>query len=214
MKNQNSIIAREGWPFVSLLLIISLSFLLRGGFMIPSAVSFGLALFTFYFFRNPEREIDADENSVVAPADGKVIKVEEVREDELLKDDVVLISIFMSLFNVHINRVPVSGTVIRLKYHPGKFVSANLDKASTSNERCSMLIKTRSKKIVMVVQIAGLVARRIVSYPRLGNNIEKGKRYGLIRFGSRLDVYMPKDSEIVAKVGQKIKAGEVLGYLK
>jgi phosphatidylserine decarboxylase len=214
MRNQNNLIAKEGQSLVFFFLLLSAGLLIKG-FRIESIIFLVCGLFTAYFFRNPEREIDTDENSIVAPADGKVIKIEECYEDDLLKSDVVQISIFMTVFNVHINRVPVSGTVTGVKYHPGKFFSANLDKASKDNERLSMVIKTnKSDALVLVVQIAGLIARRIVSYPRYGDYIEKGKRYGLIRFGSRLDVYMPKGSDIAVKIGQKVKAGEVLGYLR
>lgn len=220
MRNQNTLIADEGKKLILFL------FMMAGGlfvakwinpeydFQIEGGVFFLFALFTMYFFRNPTRRIDGDEKSVVAPADGRIIKINECFEDELLNDKAIQISIFMNVFNVHINRVPVSGSVQKLKYHPGKFFRANLDKASKENEHCSILIKTASGALVQVVQIAGLIARRIVFYPGVGDFLEKGKRFGLIRFGSRLDVYMPVGSDISAKIGQKIKAGEVLGYLK
>jgi len=218
MKNQNNYVAKEGWLLITILAIASAGFFVAGFFGQTMYYEGGFflfcALFTAYFFRNPYRAIDTDERSVVAPADGKVIKVEPCHESDLLNADTILISIFMNVFNVHINRVPISGKIDNIKYHEGKFVNASFDKASTDNERLAMLIRTKDDKLVMAVQIAGLIARRIVSYVRKGDEIEKGKRYGLIRFGSRLDVYMPKDSEIVAKVGQKIKAGEVLGYLR
>ncbi len=220
MRNQNNLIAKEGQSLVFFFLLLGIGlFFARYAhsdydFRVEGVIVTAFGLFTAYFFRNPVREIDSAERSVVAPADGKVIKIEERHEDEFINGDVILISIFMNVFNVHINRVPVTCEVTKIKYHPGKFFNASLDKASKHNERCSMLIKTPGGALVLVVQIAGLIARRIVSYPRKGDNIIKGKRYGLIRFGSRLDVYMPKGSKIAAKIGQKIKAGEVLGYLK
>ena len=213
MKNQNNLIAKEGLSLVIFFLMLGVGLSLYD-FRIEGGVLLAFAMFTAYFFRNPEREINNNENSVVAPADGKVIKIQDCYEDEFSRTDTVLISIFMNIFNVHINRVPVSGTVAKIKYHPGKFINASFDKASKDNERSSMLIKTKNNTLVLVVQIAGLIARRIVSYPRTGDELVKGRRYGLIRFGSRLDVYMPKESEIAVKIGQKIKAGEVLGYLR
>ena len=213
MKNQDNLIAKEGMSLVIFFLMLGVGLYLYD-FRIEGGVFLFFGLFTAYFFRNPKREIDQDENSVVAPADGKVIKIQDSHEDDFSKNETILISIFMNIFNVHINRVPISGTVAKIKYHPGKFFNASFDKASKHNERCSMLIKTKNDVFVLVVQIAGLVARRIISYPRVGDELVKGKRYGLIRFGSRLDVYMPKGSEIAVKIGHKIKAGEVLGYLR
>ncbi|MFC1855092.1 phosphatidylserine decarboxylase family protein [Thermodesulfobacteriota bacterium] len=213
MRNQNNLIAREGQLLVIVLLIIGIA-LCYFDYCIAAYLFLFFGAFTAYFFRNPTREIDADENSVVAPADGTIIKIEEQNNVDVLERDAVKISIFMSVFNVHINRVPISGTVHKVKYHKGKFINASFDKASTDNERNSMVIETKSGVHILVVQIAGLIARRIVFYPNIGDQLEKGMRYGLIRFGSRLDVYVPKGTEITANIGQKIKSGEVLGYLR
>ncbi len=217
MKNQSSPIAKEGIPFILLFSLVGDAFVWYGNNAALRGVGyffFILTIFTIYFFRNPKRNIDGDARSVVAPADGRIIKAEEYDENDLLNAKAIKVSIFMNVFNVHINRVPVTGVAKKIKYHPGKFFNAEWDKASEHNERSMMLIETPSKALVLVVQIAGLIARRIVSYPTEGQKVEKGKRYGLIRFGSRLDVYLPPDSEITVKIGQKVKAGEVLGYLK
>jgi len=213
MRNQNQPVAVEGYPFIVLFAFITIVFgLLDWSFL--TVVMFALTLFTIYFFRNPERLVPEDESAVVAPADGKVIFVGEVPEERYFKDDVIKVSIFMSVFNVHVNRVPFSGKVVDMFYNRGEFFNASLDKASLENEQSGILLKTSKGAKILFVQIAGLVARRIVTYPEIGNTLDKGKRYGLIRFGSRVDVYLPKGTEVVVEVGDVTVAGEsVLGYL-
>ena len=172
-----------------------------------------VALFVLWFFRNPDRVTHEDEKAVISPADGRVIKIEEV-EEEMLKGKVVKVSIFMSLFNVHVNRAPCSGTVKKISYRKGKFFPANLDKASAFNERNSVFIETVDGRQILTIQIAGIIARRIVCWIKEGMQIQKGERFGLIKFGSRLEVFMPLDSTIHVKVGDRVRAGETrIGYL-
>jgi len=214
MQNQNQIVAVEGYPFIGLFAFVTLVFaLLDWGFMTFLALC--LTLFTVYFFRNPERHIPLDEGCVVAPADGKVIFVGKVLEDRFFQEEVTKLSIFMSVFNVHVNRVPYSGKVVDMFYNKGEFLNAALDKASLQNEQAGIFLETSSGKKLLFVQIAGLIARRIVTYPVIGSVLEKGMRYGLIRFGSRVDVYFPPNSRVMLSVGDRTVAGEtILGYLE
>ncbi|MBN2283202.1 MAG: phosphatidylserine decarboxylase family protein [Deltaproteobacteria bacterium] len=175
---------------------------------------FVLMFFVLWFFRNPERSTTTDEKTVLSPADGKVIKIEEVREQDLITGDFVKISIFMNVFNVHVNRLPCSGEVTAIHYRKGKFLSANLDKASELNERNSILIKTDEGKDVLTIQIAGIVARRIVCWIGEGMKAARGERFGLIRFGSRLEVFLPAGSKVLVRVGDRVRSGETgIGYL-
>jgi len=166
-----------------------------------------LALFVVWFFRNPERTAPPDPGVIVSPADGRVLKIEEVDEDELLGGTWTKVSIFMSIFNVHVNRSPCQGVVRAIRYRKGKFFSANMDKASTENERNSLVIETDGGTKIAVIQIAGLIARRIVCWVREEGVLQRGERFGLIRFGSRLEVFMPVDSDVLVKVGDRVKAG-------
>lgn len=214
MRNQNQPVATEGYPFIGVFAYITLVFAVLGWSCL-TLLLLGLTLFTVYFFRNPDCILPREENAVVAPAEGKVIFVGEVMEDRFLKEDAIKISIFMSVFNVHINRMPFAGKVIDMFYNKGEFFNASLDKASLQNEQAGILLETEKKQRLLFVQIAGLVARRIVTYPRIGDQLEKGMRYGLIRFGSRVDIYLPKGTEILVSVGDRTDCGEtVLGYLK
>ncbi len=208
------IINREGYRFIGIFLGIALLLQLFG-LSLLAKLFFLLALFTVYFFRDPERYAPLLENSVASPADGKVILVDQLEESEVYgKNPCIKISIFMSLFNVHVNRIPISGKVVEMRYHPGKFFSANLDKASAENERQEIVIETSWKSKVAFVQIAGLIARRIVCHLETNDRVIKGARFGLIRFGSRLDVYLPVETIVNVHPGQHVKAGEtVLGYL-
>ncbi|TLM69001.1 MAG: phosphatidylserine decarboxylase family protein [Deltaproteobacteria bacterium] len=220
MRNQHTPFAREGYPFIGGLALVTLVFGgLAGvgqGVVWPVLTGLGLVLtlFTAWFFRNPERVPPAGEKNVVAPADGKVIFVGEVREPRCGEAPVTKISIFMNVFNVHVNRVPVSGTVVDRFYNAGSFLNAALDKASTENEQGGLVVQTDNGQRVMFVQIAGLIARRIVTYPVVGDRLERGRRYGLIRFGSRVDVYLPPGTRIAVRLGQLTVAGEtILGEL-
>jgi len=170
--------------------------------------------FVISFFRDPERPIPPDEKAVLSPADGKIIRIESVTEDRYLKASTIKVSIFMSVFNVHINRVPLSGRIVDTAYRPGKFVSANLDKASAANEQKALLLETREGARILFVQIAGLIARRIVCWVEKGDFVGRGRRFGMIRFGSRVEVYLPPDTRMQVRLGQKVYGGQtILGYL-
>ncbi|MDD2900774.1 MAG: phosphatidylserine decarboxylase family protein, partial [Desulfuromonadaceae bacterium] len=168
-----------------------------------------LTFFVFYFFRNPERTAPADSSTVIAPADGTVIVVEQVPETPL-GVPALKISIFMSVFNVHVNRVPYDGKVIDTFHHAGKFFDARDGRASCENERNGIVLEISGGVRIAFVQIAGLVARRIISYPMIGDLLVRGERYGLIRFGSRVDVYLPPETEPMVKLGDKTVAGETI----
>ncbi|MBN2569157.1 MAG: phosphatidylserine decarboxylase family protein [Deltaproteobacteria bacterium] len=166
-----------------------------------------ITLYVMWFFRNPERTVPDDSKAVVSPADGRVLKVEEADGGDILEGSFKKISIFMNIFNVHVNRCPCSGVIKTIRYRKGKFFSANLDKASSQNERNSLVIETEEGKQIIVVQIAGLVARRIVCWAKEGEVFKRGERFGLIRFGSRLEVFMPVDTEVLVRVGDRVQAG-------
>jgi phosphatidylserine decarboxylase len=208
MAGRESYIVREGYPFI--LISLGLAFL---GFVLGWFILGGFLLlvvfFVTWFFRNPQRVIPPDPGVLVSPADGRVIKVVSVKNPEPLVGEYGQISIFMNVFNVHVNRIPVMGQVVAMIYHAGRFFSANLDKASLENERNKVIIETEAGKI-MVVQIAGLIARRIVCWVSVGDKVEKGERFGLIRFGSRVDVYFPDGISPAVRVGEKVRAGETI----
>lgn len=213
MKNYGIPVASEGWPFIIPLAIIT-ALLLALGWKNTGYVSLVLTLFVLFFFRDPERTLPQGNNLVVSPADGRVIVVKDIFEPTYLKQDVKQISIFLSVFNVHVNRAPYGGSVEVVKYNPGKFHVASVDKASLDNEQTAMVIADGKHK-VLVKQIAGLIARRIVCYAKPGDTIKTGDRYGLIRFGSRVDIFLPKDCELRVKVGDRVKgARDIIGVLK
>jgi len=213
--DNNGIIAREGYPFIaysagltSLLTLAALK-LNSTVLAVPAFVSLLLTIFVISFFRNPERTSPGDEKSVVAPADGRVIVVERVKETPL-GVEALKISIFMSVFNVHVNRAPLDGRVVDVAYQPGKFLDARDGRASSENERNGVVLETASGTRIAFVQIAGLIARRIICYPKAGDVLVRGTRYGLIRFGSRVDVYLPVDVEPLVKLGDLTTAGETI----
>ena len=218
--NRSTLFAREGYPFIAfsvgltLLLALSAWKLCSVILAIPAVVVLLLTIFVLYFFRNPERTPPGDKQAVLAPADGKVIVVERVPETPL-GCEALKISIFMSVFNVHVNRVPFSGTVVDTFYHKGKFFDARDGRASCENERNGIVLELDGGLRIAFVQIAGLVARRIVSYPKTGDRLIRGERYGLIRFGSRVDVYLPTDVTPLVKLGDTTVAGEtILGSIR
>ncbi len=220
MRNQNTPIAMEGLPFVAgfsggALLFYLFSENLHSQLLLALSVfALLLAGFSLYFFRNPHRRIPAVDGAVVSPADGVIIYLGDAVEEHL-GVQMTKISIFMSVFSVHINRAPVSGRIIDNFYVQGKFLDVRDERATFENERNGLVVETLKGVIIVVVQVAGLIARRIVCYPIVGEMIVQGERYGLIRFGSRLDVYVPKGSDIQVKLGQKTIAGEtVLGKLQ
>lgn len=172
-------------------------------------------LFIIFFFRDPDRRNDTGPRSILTPADGTILEIKSLDDiNNPLGEPALKISIFMSIFNVHVNRFPVAGTVKKIAYRPGRFFRANLDKASEFNESNRIMLTTADSRTIMVIQIAGTIARRIACWIKEGDRLKAGERFGLIRFGSRLEVYLPKDSRITAHPGQKVKAGEtVIGYL-
>jgi len=213
MKNQHTPFAREGYPFIGGIACAAVVFAVCNWWCLTT-IATALTLFTAWFFRNPERTPPPGEKKVVAPADGKVIFVGEVVEPRCGSLPVTKISIFMNVFNVHVNRVPVSGKVVDRFYHAGRFLNAALDKASLENEQAGLVVQTDDGHKVLFIQIAGLIARRIVTYPVVGDRIERGRRFGLIRFGSRVDIYLPQGSTVHARLGDLTVAGEtVLGDL-
>jgi phosphatidylserine decarboxylase len=214
MRNQNQPVAVEGYPFIGLFAFITLVFALLG-WSIFTLLFLGLTLFSAYFFRNPDRFSDAEESGIIAPADGKVVYIGPALEERYFKAEVTKISIFMSVFNVHVNRVPMAGKVVDMFYNKGQFLNASLDKASLHNEQAGMLLESPSGRRMLVVQIAGLIARRIVTYPVIGDILQRGARYGLIRFGSRVDIYVSEEVDIQVRIGERVCGGEtVLGHLK
>jgi len=211
--NHDSPIAAEGLPFIiSAVLITSVCVYFQWTW---AAVIFGLTtLWVVWFFRNPQRTTPADPRAIISPADGRVIRIETVDGHELLPGPLKKVSIFMNVFNVHVNRIPYAGRVEKIEYRAGKFLSADLDKASADNEKNTVLIRTAEGKAYLTIQIAGLIARRIVCWIGEGMEVARGQRFGLICFGSRLEVILPPDSRILVQPGQKVRAGETpLGVL-
>ena len=205
--HRHPLIAREGWPFLALAAILAgLSSFYCAYLAIPMWLIF---LFILQFFRDPPRVTVGGDSAVTAPADGRVIVIDE-SEDPYTTQASLKISIFMNVFNVHSNRMPVSGTVDRKQYYPGKFFNAALDKASDSNERNALLLTTKQGHRVTCVQIAGLIARRILCYVDEGSQVRKGERFGFIRFGSRVDLYLPKTTKVLVSLGDKVVGGETL----
>ncbi len=212
MRNQNTPIAVEGYPFVLGAAFVTLVLALLS-WKIPALLALAITFFVTYFFRNPQRIPPDGDNLILAPADGVVIYLGNAPESHL-GEEMLKISIFMSVFNVHINRVPLSGRVLDIFYTRGKFLDVRDQKATFENEQGGMILEAANGAKIVVVQVAGLIARRIVSYPEKGDSLRRGDRYGLIRFGSRLDVYLPKDIDLKVAVGDKTVAGEtVLGCL-
>jgi len=213
MKKRIIPVAKEGWPFILALAIFTLALFVFGWTSI-GMVSLVLTLFVLSFFRDPERTIPDGENVVVSPADGKVVVIKNIFEPDYLREEVTQVSIFLSVFNVHVNRAPIGGVVETVKYNPGKFHIAAIEKASLANEQIGMVIRDGNRRL-LVKQIAGFIARRVVCYARPGDMIKKGERYGLIRFGSRADIFLPRDAEIKVKVGDRVKgARDIIGLLK
>src|ERR1700759_187154 len=204
-------INRAGWPFIAIFAVVTIIFF---AIWAPLGwIGLILTLWCVYFFRDPRRVVPLREGLMVSPADGRVTMiVAAVPPPELAMgpEPLLRISIFLNVFNVHVNRVPIAGTVVKAAYHPGKFLSASMDKASDVNERAAVRLKLDDGKEIAFVQIAGLVARRIITTLRNGQEVRTGERYGLIRFGSRLDIYLPRDAEPLVIVGQTAIGGETI----
>src|SRR5271170_2353116 len=202
--NPHPLIAREGWAFLASAILLALA-LSWAGLWPFAALAWLAVVFIAQFFRDPPRVAPLEANVVLSPADGKVVRVARAR-DPYLDRDALQISVFMNVFNVHSNRSPVDGEVKNKWYHAGSFVNAALDKASLENERCALHIATPDRGDVTCVQIAGLVARRILCYVGPGEHLARGQRYGFIRFGSRVDVYLPADATPRVAVGDAVQA--------
>jgi len=207
-------VARPGYPIIFAAAFVTAILGLLGLTTI-TLVSLGVTLFICYFFRDPDRVTPRKEGAVVSPADGRVLSVLKTANERFFDGPCLKISIFMSVFNVHVNRIPCKGEVTNIVYHPGKFFSANLDKASEQNEHNAVFLKTEDGVQMSMVQIAGLIARRIICKLQVGDQVNRGERFGMICFGSRVDVYLPQNVEPTVKTGDKVQAGtSVLGVLK
>ena len=207
-------VAQPGLVFILITILIT-GMLFYFGWSLPAWIFVSITLFVCWFFRDPDRDIPEDKKSLISPADGKIIVIEKLKNCEYLPGACIKVSIFMNVFNVHVNRVPFNGVVEKVLYNPGKFMNASFDKASIHNERNALIIKTDQDSRFVVVQIAGLIARRIVNCVEQGEKLTKGDRYGMIRFGSRLDLYLPHDFNTVVDIGEKTKAGStIIGYMK
>jgi phosphatidylserine decarboxylase len=206
MNYPHPILAREGWPFIALTFVLALA---ASFYYAPAAyVLWILFAFVVQFFRDPPRPIPTDPLAVLAPADGRIVKVEKVL-DPYADREALLISVFMNVFNVHSNRASVDGRITKIQYFPGQFVNADLDKASTENERNAVVIDAQGRTVTLV-QVAGLVARRILCYAKEGDSLSRGQRYGFIRFGSRVDVYLPTDARPLVAPGDKVSASSTI----
>ena len=201
------LIAREGWPFLAIAIVVALAstFWLGWG-SLPFWV---VAVFVLQFFRDPARVIVAGDKSVVSPADGRIVAIEKTH-DQYANREALKVSVFMNVFNVHSNRSPVDGEVLGCWYSPGSFVNADLDKASTQNERNAIWLRTPDGQDVTSVQVAGLIARRILCYVEKGAVLKRGQRYGFIRFGSRVDVYLPLNAQVKVAIGDRVSASSTL----
>ena len=201
------IVAREGWPFLAAAVVLATAVTAFAGWW---SLPFWLAaLFVLQFFRDPPREVPVGDSLVLAPADGRIVQV-GASQDEYLAREALKISVFMNVFNVHSNRSPVDGSVEGVWYFPGAFVNAALDKASAANERNAVHLRTRSGANVTCVQVAGLIARRILCYVVQGDRLARGARYGFIRFGSRVDVYLPLGSVPRVAIGDRVHAASTV----
>jgi len=208
MNYPHPIIAREGWPFIAIAAVVAILVQAMGGFGF-AWIFWLIVIFVVQFFRDPARPIPTQPNAVLCPADGRIVAV-ETAHDPYVGREALKISVFMNVFNVHSQRSPVDGAISKVQYFPGLYLNAAVDKASTENERNALVIQTASGKTVTAVQIAGLVARRILCYVRAGEPLSRGQRYGFIRFGSRVDVYLPLGSRAKVSIGEKVYASSTI----
>jgi len=207
-------IHKEGYKILVLLLIVMILFVLGANTFLISSVSgrriilfgcAGLYLFVLMFFRKPNRSIEINEKLIYAPADGNIVAIEEVEENEFFNEKRIQVSVFMTIFDIHMNFFPFSGRIKYMKYHPGKNLIAFLPKSSQLNEMSSVIIENENGTGVLVRQIAGALARRIVTYPKPGDNVKQGDELGFIKFGSRVDMFLPIGTKINVKIGQRVK---------
>ncbi|MEW5909387.1 MAG: phosphatidylserine decarboxylase family protein [Thermodesulfobacteriota bacterium] len=207
-------VAKAGYPFI---IASGAACLFFAGWDLKWLMGISLLTFVFmiFFFRDPSREIPEGSELVVAPADGKVISVEKVKETPFVSETAWKLSIFMTVFNVHINRIPFGGTVAGVRYSPGSFIPADKQDASKQNEKNMIWIRTEDHRNICVVQVAGLIARRIICRLKGMEQVVRGERFGLICFGSRVDTYLPENAEIAVKPGDRVQGGtSIMGYLK
>lgn len=207
MEKSYPIIAKEGWLFLAIAFFASalLTYIQNP----LSWIAWIVTLFILQFFRDPLRNKPSKKNVILSAADGKVIAIEKMTNPYTNKSS-VKVSVFMNIFNVHSNKCPVDGKILEKYYYPGKFLNASLSKASLENERCAITIQTKEKKIITCVQIAGLIARRILCYKDKGDEVKAGERYGFIKFGSRVDLYLPTNASIKVNLGQTVKNTETI----
>jgi len=212
MKQNQWPIAKEGLPFLIPMVLLTI-FLGILGWKVWMCLGILFSLFIAYFFRNPRRKIPDLQNIILSPADGSIIYVGDCEEERFLKEKTLKVSIFMSVFDVHLNRAPVSGKVLERSYLPGRFLVASVEKSSLLNEQNAVILETEDRLKILLIQIAGFVARRIVCYVKAGDLLRKGQIFGLIRFGSRVDLYLPPEIKLIVRVGQHVKGGEsIIGY--
>ena len=207
MEKSYPIIAKEGWLFLAIAFFASalLTYIQNP----LSWITWTVTLFILQFFRDPLRNKPSKKNVILSAADGKVIAIEKITNPYTNKSS-VKVSVFMNIFNVHSNKCPVDGKILEKYYYPGKFLNASISKASLENERCAITIQTKEKKIITCVQIAGLIARRILCYKDKGDEVKAGERYGFIKFGSRVDLYLPTNASIKVNLGQTVKNTETI----
>ncbi len=206
-------VAKPGYAFIFISAFTTLIFALLG-LTVPALAGLAVTLFICYFFRDPDRVVPNADGAVVSPADGKVVGAGTVDKNPYYEGTCLKISVFMSIFNVHVNRIPHEGEVKKISYYPGKFFPADLNKASRDNERNAVFIETEKGEKICVVQIAGLIARRIICNINEGDKPARGQRFGMICFGSRLDIYLPADTKLNVNINDTVKAGTtILGYL-
>jgi phosphatidylserine decarboxylase len=206
-------VAKEGYPFIFIAALTALLAALLN-WVIISVFFWAAGIFILYFFRDPERVVPDDPRAVVSPADGKVILIEKVTDERFLHGQVLKIGIFMNIFNVHVNRIPYDGVVKEIRYQAGQFLAADQERASFENENNAVFLEVEDDQRIIVVQVAGLLARRIVCWAENGDTVKKGLRFGMIRFGSRLDVYLPLSAQVEVEIDQRVAAGQtILGYL-
>ncbi|KXV16348.1 phosphatidylserine decarboxylase [Caballeronia megalochromosomata] len=208
MNYPHPIIAREGWPFIAIAAVVAILVQAMGGFGF-AWIFWLIVIFVVQFFRDPARPIPTQSNAVLCPADGRIVAV-ETTQDPYVGREALKISVFMNVFNVHSQRSPVDGAITKVQYFPGAYLNAAVDKASTENERNAVVLQTASGHTVTSVQIAGLIARRILCYVHVGEPLTRGQRYGFIRFGSRVDVYLPVGSRPRVSIGEKVSASSTI----
>ena len=206
-------VAAPGYPFIYAAAFATVIFALIG-FTVLAIIGLLATIGICLFFRDPDRATPAAANALVAPADGRVVFARKIDDNPYIDGPCIKVGIFMSVFNVHVNRMPFSGTISDIRYYPGKFFSADKDKASFENERNAVILQTVDNRTIGVVQVAGLIARRIISWVNVDETVETGHRFGLICFGSRVDLYLPEEAEVSVKPGDKVTAGfTIIGRL-